>query len=230
MRGTHLIQKLPIILLFALLAGGCTKKASDEIDFGTIDNSVYHNNYFELNVPLPKDWSVQDQSEQRRMMKAGAKLVTGDDKNMQAMVKANELQSVNLFAIFEHPVGSPVPYNPSIISIAENVRSAPGIERGRDYHYQAKKVLQSGQLEVTFPKDIYTQQVGGVDFDVMETQITARGTVIKQKYYATIIKGYALCFVASFATEDEDTALQKILAGVTFDKNGAPNTGDKPAQ
>lgn len=224
MRGNYLTQTFSIILLLALLAG-CTKKASDEIDFGTIDNSVYHNKYFGLNAPLPRDWSVQDQTEQRRLMKAGAKLVSGDDKNMEAMVKASELQSVNLFAVFEHPVGSPVPYNPSIISIAESVQRAPGIKTGKDYHYQARKILESGQLQVSFPKEIYPQQLGGVDFDVMETQIKARGTVIKQKYYATIMKGYALCLVASFTTDEEDASLQKILTGINFDK-----AGDKPAQ
>jgi hypothetical protein len=213
-----------------MLLAGCTKKASDEIDFGTINNSVYHNNFFGLNVPLPKEWSLQDQTEQRRLMKAGAKLVSGDDKNMEAMVKASELQSVNLFAIFEHPVGSPVPYNPSVISIAESVQHAPGIKSGRDYHYQAKKVLEGGQLEVSFPKDIYTQQLGGVDFDVMETQIKARGLVIRQKYYATIIKGYALCMVTSFTSDEEDASLQKILTGLSFDQNGASKIPAKPAE
>ena len=209
-----------LILLLALLAG-CEKKASDEIDFGTVTDSVYHNNFFALNVPFPKDWSVQDQTEQQRLAKLGGKLISGDDKNLQAEMKIGELQTVNLFAVFEHPPGSPVDFNPSILSVAENVRHAPGIKRGKDYHFQAKKVLEGGQLDISFPKDIYTQQLGGVDFDVMEAQIRSRGVVVKQKYYATIMKGYALCMVTSYATDEQEASLQKILSGVTFDKIAA---------
>jgi hypothetical protein len=215
-----LFSGVQLILILALFAG-CQKKASDEIDFGTVTDSVYHNNYFGFNVPLPKDWSVQDQTEQRRLAQLGGKLISGDDKNLQAAMKIGELQTVNLFAVFEHPPGSPVDFNPSILSVAENVRYAPGIKRGKDYHFQAKKVLEGGQLDITFPKDIYTQQVGGIDFDVMEAQIRTHGVVIKQKYYAAIMKGYALCVVTSFGTEEQDAALQKILAGVTFDKAAA---------
>jgi hypothetical protein len=212
-----LFNGVRLVLLLALLAG-CEKKASDEIDFGTVTNSVYHNNYFSFNVPFPKDWSPQDQSEQQRLAKLGGKLISGDDKNLQAEMKMGELRTVNLFAVFEHPPGSPVDFNPSILSVAENVRHAPGIKRGSDYHFQAKKVLQSGQLDISFPKDIYTQKLGGVDFDVMEAHIRARGIVVKQKYYATIMKGYALCLVTSFVSDEQDAALQKVLSNVTFDK------------
>jgi len=228
----NLLFKAQVILLLVLLAG-CAKKASDEIDFGTITDSVYRNNYFELNVPLPKDWSVQDQTEQRKFMTTGRKLLSGDDKNMQAVLKASELQSVSLFAVFEHPPGSPVSYNPSIMAVAENVRALPGIKKGRDYHFHAKKLLESGQLDVSFPKDIYTQQLGGVDFDVMEVKIQLRGTAIRQKYYATIMKGYALCVVVSFVTDEQNASLQKLLNGLTFGQSNSPkrpNNAAKTAQ
>lgn len=95
----RLLYKFQIILLAVLLVG-CEKKASDEIDFGTFNNSVYKNNYFGLSAAVPSDWSIQDQDAQRKLMKLGSKLVTGDDKNFQAAIKASELQSVNLFAVF----------------------------------------------------------------------------------------------------------------------------------
>ena len=205
-----------LILVLALLAG-CEKKASEEIDFGTVTDSVYHNNYFGLNVPFPKDWSVQDQSEQQRLAKIGGKLISGDDKTLQAEMKMGELRTVNLFAVFQHPPGSPVDFNPSVLSVAENVRHAPGVKTGKDYHFHAKKVLEAGALDISFPRDIYTEKVGGVDFDVMEAQIHARGIVVKQKYYATIMKGYALCLVTSFVSDEQDASLKKILSGVTFD-------------
>jgi len=199
-----------------LLFIGCSKKAGDEIDFGTLSNSVYRNEYFGFSVTFPKDWSVQDQEAQRRLMKKGVQLVAGDDRNLKAMVKASELQTVNLFAVFEHPVGSPVAYNPSIMALAEIVRELPGIKRGKDYLFQARQVLEAGQIQVSFPKDYYSERLGGMEFDVMESEISVRGKTIKQKYYATILKGYALCFIVSFTSDDEAASLQSILNSITF--------------
>jgi hypothetical protein len=204
------------VLALTLAFTGCGKKASDEIDFGTLNNTVYQNQYFGFSVKLPKDWSVQDQQAQQRIMKKGAQMVAGDNGNLKAMVKASELQSVNLFAAFEHPVGSPVEYNPSIMSVAEVVRELPGIKRGKDYLFQAKKVLQTGQIQVSFPKEFYPERLGGVEFDVMESEISMLGKVIRQKYYTTIRKGYALCFIVSFTNDDEAASLRKILDSVEF--------------
>ena len=149
-------------------------------------------------------------------MKKGAQLVAGDDQNLKTMVKASELQTVNLFAVFEHPVGAPVAFNPSIMGMAEMVRELPGIKRGKDYLFHARQVLEAGQIQVSFPKDYYSERLGGIEFDVMELEISMRGKTIKQKYYATIQKGYALCFIVSFTNDDEAASLQRILNYITF--------------
>ena len=209
------LRSVPIIVL-AMLMSGCVKKASDEIDFGTLSNSVYQNKYFGFSVTLPKDWSVQDQKARRQLTKKGAQLVAGDNKNLEAVVKASELQTVNLITVFEHPLGSPVAYNPSIVGVAEMVRELPGIKRGKDYFFQARKILEAGQIQVSFPKDYYSERLGGVEFDVMELEISMLGKVIKQKYYAAIQKGYALCFIVSFTNDEEAASLQRILSSITF--------------
>src|SRR5262249_54389815 len=112
--------------------------------------------------------------------------------------------------------GSPVPFNPSIISIAEDVRGLPGIKRGKDYHYQARQLMESSPMKVSFPKEIYTQKLGGIDFDIMETTVPIRGIIVKQKYYETVMKGYALGFIVSFTTDEEAASLQKVLDTIVF--------------
>ena len=200
----------------AAILSGCSQKASDEIDFGTLDNSSYSNRYFGFSVTLPKDWSVQDQKSQQRLSKRGAQLIAGDDQNLKAIVKASEMQTVNLLAAFEHPLGAPVDFNPSIACVAERVREMPGITRGRDYLFQARKMLESGKMQISFPRDYSTEQIGGLNFDLMETELHISGRTVQQKYYASIKKGYALCFILSFANPDQAGALQNILNTIAF--------------
>ena len=121
-----------ILLMTMLLVVGCSQKAADEIDFGTVNNSVYKNEYFGLSITLPPDWSIQDQETRQKLKELGGQMVAGDDENLKAAVKASELTTVNLFTAFKHPIGTPVEYNPSITSLAERVRHIPGIKTGKD--------------------------------------------------------------------------------------------------
>jgi hypothetical protein len=214
---TSLLLLIPFIGMAILPLCGCRKPASSEvIDFGSITNSVYQNNYFGLSVTFPQDWSIQDQTEQQRLMATGSRVMYGNDTNRQALLKASELQTVNMFAVFKYAIGSPVPFNPSVLSLAENVSEFPGIKTGSDYLYHIKSQLTSGRIEVSFPKDVYTTQLGGKDFNVMEMSITAGNKTVEQKYYVSVMKGYALSFILSYTTDEEEEALQKILDSIKF--------------
>jgi hypothetical protein len=205
-----------ISTLCVLLLAGCGKKVSDEIDFGAVKNSVYHNKYFGFNLTLPSEWSVQDQEMSQRLAEIGRKTLAGEDKGIKALFKASEQQSINLLTAFKYPVGTPVPFNPMIACVAERVRELPGIKCGKDYHYHAKKLMESGQMKFEFPKEISAEKLGGIDFDVMHALMTIGPSTVQQKYYAAIMKGYALVFIVSFTTTDEESVLQSILEGVSF--------------
>ena len=205
-----------LLTMSVALSAGCGKKASEEIDFGSVTNSVYRNEYFGLTVTLPSEWSVQDNEARQQMMQTGREVIAGDDRNLKAAVKASEMKTVNLFAAFKHPVGTPVPYNPAIACVAERVRQMPGIKRGKAYLFHARKLLEAGQLSVSFPSEISAESVGGRDFDVMPVDMSMAGMTIRQKYYPTILKGYALSFVLCFTTDEDESALQDILKTVSI--------------
>jgi hypothetical protein len=201
-----------------VLLPGCERKASDEVDFGTFENSVYQNKYFGLTLTVPSEWSIQDQESQKQMMDTAKKLISGEDKNLEKTIKASEWQVVNLLALFKHPRGTPVPFNPSFICIAERVSHLPGIKEGKDYLFHSKTLLESGQLDISFPRDISSEKLSGTSFDVMYVNTTLAGITIQQKMYATVTKGYALIFTISFITEEEKASLQGILESVAFEQ------------
>jgi len=204
-------------MVWIVLFAGCRKRASDEIDFGAVENSTYRNDYFGLSVKLPSEWSVQDKETRQKLMDLGRKMVEGDDKNLKAVIKASEMQTVNLFAAFKHPIGTPVPYNPNIMCLAERVSHMPGIKRGKDYHFHSKRLLESSQMKVSFPKEVSTEELGGHNFDVMYVETPITGMTIRQKHYAAIMKGYALVFIVSFNNGEEESTLDNVLSSVTFE-------------
>jgi hypothetical protein len=204
----------PIFLLVVCitLSAGCGKKASEEFDFGTVENSVYRNKYFGFAVTLPSDWNIQDEEARRQIMNAGAKALAGGDKNPDLAA----LQTANLLTAFKHPLGSKVPINSSIACVAERVVQEPSIARGRDYLAYSRKVLEASQVDVSFAKEMSTEILGGRDFDLMHVNMSLAGKTVQQAYYARIIKGYALVFVISYATEEDKATLKGVLNSLTW--------------
>jgi len=208
-----------MVSLWICVLTGCdaaNKSPRGELDFGTISGSTYSNKYFGLTITLPNGWATQDHEAQRKLMKHGTEMIAGDDKNLQALAKASELQTVNLLAAFAHPVGAPVAFNPSIACLAERLDKFPGIKRGSDYLFHVRKAMEAGQIKVIFPKDVWSERLGGREFDVMPLEITVGATTVRQRYYALVHKGYALGCITSASTNDQELQLKPVMESVTF--------------
>lgn len=202
------------VTLFTII--GCEKKAAEEIDFGTWEGYVFYNNYFDMVISIPENWSIQDEETMNQIMNTGAKMIAKDDKNMEAMMNASEMQVVKFVAAFQHPLGTAVPFNPNFMCLAERVKHVPGIKKGEDYLYHGRKLLESGQINVSFPDDVYTESISGIDFDVLHSVMTIRGVDIHQKQYASVMKGYVLLFIVTFSNDEEEALVDDILRGVTL--------------
>lgn len=203
--------------LCVAVCGGCGKKASSQIDPGRFEGPVYHNDYLGFAITLASDWSIQDQQMTQQMIRTGEKIIAGNDENLQAALEASESRNLNLFMAFKYPYGSPVPYNPSINAVAESVSHAPGIKTGADYLFHARRLLESGQVKFSFPREVYAEKLAGADFHVMtaETNVPPAPSV-KQEYYATVRKGYVLLLILSYSTEQEKADLRSILGTMTL--------------
>lgn len=206
--------RLLLILLFLsmMFFAGCWKM----IDPGIIENSVYKNSYFGLTASIPSGWYVEKQSNSDRTNDVGRKLFAGNDKNLMSLLMASEGNVVLLFSAYKYLVGAPVDFNPSIMCMAENVSDWPGIKRGEDMLFHLKKNYESGQLKIVCSSKMPTEYIGGREFGIMHCDIPIAGTTIKQDWYASIIKGYALCFVLTFKTDEERASMQNMLKSVTI--------------
>ena len=204
------------IISACLLLSACDSVAEPDIDYGEIKDGLYTNNYFKMSIQLPSDWSIQSQAEQKKLMKSGTELLSGDNQKLKSALKASQKQSVNMFSVFRYEQGAPVDFNPSIISVAEKVSHMPGVKKGADYLFHVKKVLNAGQLKYDFSGEIYSKELSGVSFDVMPSVISMAGMTIKQEYYAAIMNDYALGFILSYTTDADGKALNNIINTLEF--------------
>jgi hypothetical protein len=209
-------RNMIVAIGICLLLLGCDSKASNEVGYGTIENGVYENKYFNMTVKLPAEWVVQSQAAQQEMKEVGASLLAGEDDNLKNVIKEAQKNTISLFTLFKYEQGTPVPFNPSLISLAEGVSGFPGIKNGTDYHFHARKLLESGQLKYDFPNEIYAKDVSGVTFDVMQAQTAVGGTIIYQEYYAAKKMDYVLLFVLTYSSDTERDELNEIMSGAKF--------------
>jgi hypothetical protein len=200
-----------------LAGGGCGKEPSAQMDSGRFEGSVYRNDYLGMTIAIPSDWSIQDLQITRQMARTGERMIAGNDENMQAALEAGESRTVNLFNVFKHPPGSPVPYNPNIYAVAENISHSPGTQTGGDYLFHARRLLEAGRMEFSFPREVYTETLAGAEFHVMSVELTVPPAgKMMQEYFAIVRKGHVLVFILSFSNVEEKAELREVLDTMTL--------------
>lgn len=220
----------PLVLVLVLILTACQKSDLDsnprgvsasvpepqEIDEGTIEDSVYTNKYFAFSGVLPAEWSIQERAMQKRLADLGSKIVAGDDPNLKSAMKASEAKSLMLFSVFKHPVGTPVSFNPNINCVAESVSDYPGIKTGKDYLFHARNLLGASQVQIKFSEETTSTNFGGVEFHTMHGSVNIGTIKIQQDYHATIRKGYALNFILTYGNDEEAAVLNKLMQSLEF--------------
>ena len=201
--------------LFACLA--LLESRAQNIDLGSLTNSVYRNEYFGLTIALPNGWHIVDQKGKRDQVKAGLSNVATNADSLKTLVETADVQLVTLVAALKFPLRTPT-NNASIVVSAERVRST---KSGREYLLNTKNMLEGGRTPVAFPKEIYSEKLGNVVFDVLD--IFRPGDLkLLQRQYAAVMKGYALDIGISFDTSEEEQILATALKSIQFDRGSVP--------
>ncbi|MCU7846157.1 MAG: hypothetical protein KZQ93_20160 [Candidatus Thiodiazotropha sp. (ex Monitilora ramsayi)] len=207
-----------IILTTTLVLIGCAKQPEEEVGYGVLENGHYTNSYFNMSVQVPKTWFVQSKAAQKELTEAGTSLLAGKNDNLKAILEESDKQSVTLLSLFKYEQGAPVPFNPSIIAVAERVKHLPGVKRGSDYLYHVKQHLNSGQLNYQFPADIYNVNISALSFDVMPAQIDTGFTMVRQEYYAARVKDYVISVILSYSDDTDVAELKEIVDNFRFNE------------
>lgn len=214
-------MKRNFIFLFTLCIGlfyNCKNNFGVKgFDYGSVENSTYKNSYFNFEMNLPPTWVVQSKEQTEMIVETGKKIAAGDNENLKTMIKASEVNSAYLLTVFKHELGTAVPYNPNIMILAENLKMSPGVKKGNDYLYHASRILKQSQvnynhIDSTFDKLNFDNK----EFYIMNAILNHPNLELKQSYYTTIINGFALSFVISYASDEQKKELNSILESIKF--------------
>jgi len=190
-----------------------------KLDLGKNEGDIYKNNYFGLSVKLPKDWKVASEEELKQVIDTGKDIVAGDDESKQAEVDVAELNSVYLLMVSKTEMTGQTYNNGNFMIMAEKLNFLQGITKGSQYLEHVKKGLQDikDQMPYNLEKAIYPEKIGGKDFAVLETGIESEGMKLTQKYYAYVMKGYALVFIGTSTNEENSKVIQDMLDSIKFE-------------
>jgi hypothetical protein len=221
MKSVKSFVVVPVMILTLFAGIFSTVKAQDseeKLDYGTLDGMVYKNAYFGLTVTVPDKWQIQSSEVTRSMQERGKETLAGDDENFKSMLDASEKDSVNLITVFKFPLGAQVTSNPAFLCVAEKISMFPGITKGEDYLYHTRQLLAKSKVKYVFEEKVDHIMIGDVPFDVQSGVISFGNMSITQRFYVTIMKGYALSFVISGTTPAELKELEVIMKKVAFGK------------
>lgn len=193
--------------------------AGKKLDLGKNEGDTYKNEFFGLSMKLPKDWKVSSDEEKQKVLNAGKEVIAGDDKSKQAQLDLADLKSVYLLMVSKIGMTNQSYDNGSLMIMAEKLSLLQGVNKGSEYLEYVKKGMKelNAQMPYKLDKDVYEVKIGGKEFSVLEAVIESPELKLTQKYYACVLKGYALVFITTSTTGDNDKIIKGMLDSVKFE-------------
>jgi hypothetical protein len=167
-----------------------------------------------ITATAPDGWYRMPVDTTQAMMEQGANVVAGDNQQLQAAARAAAQTTIQLFGYMRVPPGSPTNENPSVVGMAENVKAAPGVQRGRDYFFQVQRLWEQSTMDVHVLGNDQTRQIDGHPFDRIDVKVNAMGREIFQSYYAARRNDHMIVFIQSWQSDGEKTQTDGIVDSI----------------
>lgn len=172
---------------------------------------------FGVSVEVPTSWHRMSNAESDGILETGRDMIAGDDENMERVLNSQRDKGRVLFSIFEHPPGSPIDFNASVIASAENVSLAPGIRRGSDYLFHMRRMLANSGMLIEMSEDIEETRVDGQVFDSIRSTMQISGLTVHQQVQAMRHDDHVIAIVRSWMTDEQAAATQAVVDSIKLD-------------
>ena len=209
-----------LFFLFAIILVSCnnSNKIPENFDYGKVENGIYQNSFFDLELPIPANWNVESREQMDKIGEEGRKIIGEHNKQLSEKIKADEVNSATLLSVFKFKEDSVTgQYNPSFGMIAENLGRSSGIRTSKGYLEKVKSLMQQSGIPYHFAPDITTEKLGNKEFSLLSLTATYKSNIdVDQLYYCCIENGFALSVIASYGNDDQRKELINILSHIQF--------------
>lgn len=207
-----------LLLLVMVLVSGCNLPVNNNADrMGKMNGTTYTNDYFGLTFKVPSDWVIATEKEKDELIKNTNAALAGNDANLKSQLDYAMVRVLYLVMVSKYPMNSST-NNPNLQCYAENLSMISGginIKSGREYLSASVEQMKAMGAPYTF-SDITSEELGGVQFDLLITSGSANGMTFKQKFYSTVMNGYAMNFVITYTNDEDFEVLDDMLKSVEF--------------
>jgi len=207
--------------LWAVVAvTGCNQKPANQpgapmgsqvvaqIGTGTLNGRTYTHDHFKMSVTIPDEWYIQNKTESDHLAEVGSTVMKEETK---AAMQAAQQRTLTLLSAFRHAPGTPVPFNQSMMVLAENVAFLPGLKKGEDYLKVAQQTMANLTIKYEFDKIENGLKIGSLDADRLTAHTKMGGSTVNQEYYAARSGEYFIVVILTYATDEERDGLREIL-------------------
>ena len=207
-----------LVTLLAVLAAGCGRLGPRQADLGRFEGPVFVHEGFGMRLPFPADWTIVPRENAAQVEQAGRRALSGGPGSPDPYAAAGRATSHTLFTVYRYPLGSGRGLNPSLIGGLEDVAARPQVRTPVDYLQMMQSFLGRGGTPMRFDAIVPNTLLGGQEFAVMPATVQPGPQPIGQLYYCRRIEDQMLTIIATFATPEQWSELEAVLAGLTLER------------
>lgn len=176
---------------------------------GSVKNSVYTNDYFNLRIPVPVGWNVHDEESKRRIMQSGSEQLSTAKPEMADRLDNSLQRTLNLLALDNLNTAAKDGGTAALLVGAEPIPQGQTLTV-RQYMETTKRLVM-GVPGYELVEEIHTETIGGVECGVMSVKRVMSGITLNQKYIGFIRKQHAIFLVTAYTTEEAGGKLDDVL-------------------
>lgn len=187
-------------------------RPTPSVDFvGTVSEGKYANDFFQLELRFPVDWTVIDQETTGAAIEIGTDFLKGKNERSNRALEASTKSEVVLFHLARKPIGS-----------IENCSFMIAVLKQPSEHVlptmvaEATKSLFVNSPNMKVVKDTRTGMVGGRKVAMVDYELAVGDKRVTILYYVAIVKGYSLSFSLTYSGDEDRKALESIRDTMRF--------------
>lgn len=212
------MKKSLVLILLLLICGCSTNENATEnttINLGTVNNYIYSNDFFNIELGLNNEWYLLSNEEQEALTNTGLENYSKNNDSLKKQLELSEEVNVNLLFLSKYPVQYEQ-FNPKLLIVATNLDYYKQIKTASQFLQAQKESYEILGVQFESISDTHEETIGEYKFSQLEHVTYSADQLYTQRHYATIKDGYALSFIMTYTNEIEFRELDNMLKTIIF--------------